>query len=64
MTITAPVLFADMETAAGIFGICSKTLRNIRRKHADFPIIKIGEKLLVDIPAAYEWLRNHKGIEI
>lgn len=54
MTITAPVLFADMETAAGIFGVCSKTLRNIRRKYADFPIIKIGEKLLVDIPAAYE----------
>lgn len=64
MTIAAPVLFADMETAAGIFGICSKTLRNIRRKNADFPIIKIGEKVLIDIPAAYEWLRDHKGIVI
>lgn len=64
MIITAPVLFADMETAAGILGICSKTLRTIRRRYSDFPTVKVGEKVLVDIPAAYEWMREQKGIEL
>ncbi len=55
-------LYTNLATASKIFSISTDVLRGLVKKHPDFPSVRIGiEKVLIDVPGLYEWLRSRNG---
>lgn len=68
MTILPPgtPLFADIDRAAELFGESPTTLRQLIRRHEDFPAGKFGRnnnKLLFDVPRCYAWFARYLGTD-
>lgn len=54
-------LYATMEDAGKVFCISVNTMRALIKNNADFPVLWLGKKILVDMPGLYEWLHNRNG---
>lgn len=40
------------------------TIRALIRGNADFPALKLGKKIIVDVPGLYEWLHARNGMTL
>ena len=52
--------YASIKDAVKIFGIGQTYFYELIRKYPDFPFIRLGlRKMLIDVPATYEWMHSH-----
>lgn len=52
------------EEAAMRYGVSQRVFDNLYRRHADFPVIRVGKKVLVPITLADAWFEARVGEEI
>ena len=51
----------DRRSAAERYGMSVRGLEDLYRKHPDFPIIRLGKKVLVHRRRADEWFDEYVG---
>lgn len=54
-------LFASVKDVVKLFGISDVNTRELIRRNADFPYVKIGSKILIDTYGLRDWLRARRG---
>ncbi len=54
-------LYTNISTAGAIFGMGENTMRMLVRDHPDFPALRLGKKIVIDVPGLYEWLHKRNG---
>lgn len=54
-------LYTSLSGAGNIFDMGENTLRILMKKNADFPALRLGKKVLVDVLGLYEWLHARNG---
>ena len=54
-------LYTSVANAGAIFGMGENTMRALVRDHADFPAVRLGKKIVIDVPGLYEWLHARNG---
>ena len=57
-------LYAGIASVGELFGIGENTMRAIVKANPDFPALRIGKKILIDVPGAYEWMHEHNGQDL
>lgn len=54
-------LYATIENTCKIFSTGDHTIRALIRDNADFPALRIGKKIIIDVPGFYQWLHERNG---
>lgn len=54
-------LYTSLTGAGSIFGLGENTLRLLMKRNADFPALRLGKKVVVDVPGLYDWLHTRNG---
>lgn len=54
-------LMCDAQKAAELTGISPTTLRQLRRRHKDFPAKNVGRSVYYLMPDLYAWVRDYPG---
>jgi len=54
-------LMCDAQRAAALTGISPTTLRQLRKRHKDFPAKNIGRGVYYLMPELYAWVKNYPG---
>lgn len=57
-------LYTSISNAGALFGIGENTMRALFRDNADFPALRLGKKIIVDVPGLYEWLHTRNGMTL
>lgn len=57
-------MYTSIAGARALFGIGENTIRALIRGNADFPALKLGKKIIVDVPGLYEWLHARNGMTL
>lgn len=54
-------LYTSVSGASELFGLGENAVRALFRDNADFPALRLGKKIVVDVPGLYEWLHKRNG---
>lgn len=57
-------LYTSVSGAGEIFGMGENTMRALMKKNADFPALRLGKKIVIDVPGLYDWLHERNGSSI
>lgn len=56
--------YAGIKEASKLFGVSYETMRQLERRYSyaeGFPSVRIGTRVLIDVPGLYEWLKERRG---
>lgn len=54
-------LYAGVDLASKMFSMSAPTIRGLIKHNADFPALRIGGKIIIDVPGVYKWLSDRNG---
>lgn len=57
-------LYTSTANAGELFGMGEQTMRLLIRDNADFPALRLGKKIIVDVPGLYKWLTERNGTNL
>lgn len=54
-------LYTSVSNAGALFGLGENTVRLLYKNNADFPALRLGKKIVIDVPGLYAWLHERNG---
>ena len=56
--------YVAVKDCKALFGIGEHTIRALYRDNADFPALRLGTKILIDVEGLYDWLHARNGTSL